>query len=177
MAKIKEAIEDFRPDPRVIDERGPTEQRLKRAGEDTERGNADGRQTMRDAPLEMMLARKIITERQYQGLGKFRIHWFNGGLSPMLGGMNPSHIFAKDITNFSGMAKTERQVFHRQQWRAANNIMGLRGSWVVHKIVCEEQSAEDTGRAMGWNNRPQAVAVATQQLRDAADRLCSLWGV
>jgi hypothetical protein len=175
MAKIKEAIEDFRPDPRLVDERGPTNARLRKT--DYEVGKATGAVTVRDAPIEMMLSRKIITEKQYQGLGKFRIHWFNGGLSPKLGGIDASHIFAKDISNFSGMAKTERQVFHRQQWRAGNNAMGLRGSWIVHKIVCEEVSAEEAGRAMGWNNRPQAVAVATQQLRDAADRLCQLWGM
>ena len=176
MVKIKEAIEDFRPDPSLVDERGPTNARLGKS-EVHEIGSSDGRYTMRDAPLEIMAAKKIITERQYDGLGKYRIHWFNGGLSATLGGMNPSHIFAKDITNFSGMAKTERQVFHRQQFRAANQVLGLRGTWVVGKIVCEEATAEQTGRLMGWNNRPQAVAAATQALRDAADRLCQLWGM
>lgn len=177
MAKIKEAIEDFRPDPRLVDERGPTEARLRKAGEDVERGNASGGYTLRDAPIEMMLARKIITEKQYQGLGKYRIHWFNGGLGPSYGGMDPNHIFASDISNFSGMAKTERQVFHRQQWRAANQVMGLRGTWVVGKIVCEEVTAEAAGRLMGWKSKPQATAAAIQTLRDAADRLCHLWGM
>jgi hypothetical protein len=176
MAKIKEAIEDFRPDVRLVDERGPTNARLRKS-EGYEIGNATGAIQVRDAPIERMLARKIITEKQYQGLGKYRIHWFNGGLSPSFGGMDPNHIFASDISNFAGMAKTERQVFHRQQYRAANHVMGLKGTWIVGKIVCEEATAEDAGRLMGWNNRPQAVAAATQQLRDAADNLCHLWGM
>jgi len=177
MAKIKEAIEDFRPDPRLVDERGPTNARLRKADGEYEIGKATGAVTVRDAPLEMMLSRKVITEKQYQGLGKYRIHWFNGGLGASFGGMDPNHVFASDISNFSGMAKTERQVFHRQQWRAANQVMGLRGTWIVGKVVCEEVSAEQAGREMGWANRPQAVAAATQLLRDAADRLCSLWGM
>lgn len=177
MPKPKQAIEDFRPDPRLVDERGPTNARLRKAGDDYEVGKATGAVTVRDAPLEMMLSRKIITEKQYQSLGKFRIHWHNAGLTPHFGAMDPARIFAADITNFSGMAKTERQVFHRQQWRAANHAMGLRGSWIAHKIACEEVSAEQAGREMGWKNRPQAVAAATQALRDAADRLCSLWGM
>lgn len=176
MAKIKEAIEDFRPDSRLVDERGPTNARLRKS-EGYDVGKADGRYTMRDAPVEIMVAKKIITEKQYQGLTKYRIHWFNAGLGPSFGGMDPNHIFASDISNFAGMAKSERQVFHRQQWRAANQVMGLRGTWVVGKIVCEEFTAEDAGRLMGWNNRPQAVAASTQQLRDAADNLCHLWGM
>jgi hypothetical protein len=176
MAKIKEAIEDFRPDSRLVDERGPTNARLRKS-EGYDIGKGDGRYTMRDAPIEVMAAKKIITEKQYQGLGKYRIHWFNGGLGPSFGGLDPNHIFASDISNFAGMAKTERQVFHRQQWRAANLAMGLRGTWVVGKIACEEATAEQAGREMGWGNRPQAVAAATQLLRDAADRLCHLWGM
>lgn len=175
MAKIKEALDDYKPDPRLVDERGPTEARLRKS--DYEVGKATGAITVRDAPIEMMLSRKIITERQYDGLGKYRIHWFNAGLGPSFGGVDPNHIFASDISNFSGMAKTERQVFHRQQYRAANQVMGLRGTWIVGKIVCEECSAEQAGREMGWSNRPQAVAAATQLLRDAADRLCHLWGM
>jgi hypothetical protein len=176
MAKIKEAIEDFKPDSRLVDERGPTDARIRKS-EGYDIGKADGRYTMRDAPIEIMAAKKILTEKQYQGLTKYRIHWFNGGLGPSFGGMDPNHIFASDISNFAGMAKSERQVFHRQQWRAANMAMGLKGTWVVGRIVCEEATAEETGRAMGWNNRPQAVAASTQLLRDAADRLCSLWGM
>jgi hypothetical protein len=176
MAKIKEAIEDFKPDSRLVDERGPTNARLRKSdGFDV--GKADGRYTMRDAPVEIMAAKKIITEKQYQALAKYRIHWFNGGLSESFGGMDPNHIFASDISNFAGMAKTERQVFHRQRWRAANLEMGLKGTWIVGKIVCEETSAADAGKLMGWKNQRQAYAVAVQQLRDAADRLCSLWGM
>jgi hypothetical protein len=176
MAKIKEAIEDFKPDSRLVDERGPTDARIRKS-EGYDIGKADGRYTMRDAPIEIMAAKKILTEKQYQALTKYRIHWFNAGLSESFGGMDPNHIFASDISNFAGMAKTERQVFHRQRWRAANLEMRLKGTWVVTKIVCEEWTAEQTGRAMGWNNRPQAVAASTQLLRDAADRLCSLWGM
>jgi hypothetical protein len=176
MAKIKEAIEDFKPDSRLVDERGPTDARIRKS-EGYDIGKADGRYTMRDAPIEIMAAKKILTEKQYQGLTKYRIHWFNAGLAGQISAMDPNHIFATDITNFSVMAKTERQAHHRQQWRIANLKLGLKGSWVVHKMACEEWTAEQAGRAMGWNNRPQAVAASTQLLRDAADRLCSLWGM
>jgi hypothetical protein len=176
MAKIKEAIEDFRADPRLVDERGPTNARLRKS-EGYQIGNVTGAIEVRDAPIERMVARKILTEKQYQGLGKYRIHWYNGGLAPRFGGLDPNHIFASDISNFSGMAKSERQVFHRQQCRAANAVLGLRGIWVVERIVCEEVPVEDAGRLMGWKNRPQAVAAATEQLRAAADHLCHLWGM
>jgi hypothetical protein len=176
MAKIREAIEDFHADPRLVDERGPTNARLRKS-EGYEIGNATGAIQVRDAPIERMVARKIITEKQYSGLGKYRIHWFNGGLSPSYGGLDPNHIFASDISNFAGMAKSERQVFHRQQCRAANAVLGMKGTWVVERVVCQETTVEDAGRLMGWKNRPQAVAAATERLREAADRLCHLWGM
>ncbi len=40
MAKIKEAIEEFTPDARLVDERGPTAQRLHHAGPNHEAGHS-----------------------------------------------------------------------------------------------------------------------------------------
>lgn len=177
MAKIKEAIEDFRPDPRLVDERGPTNARMRKADGDFVRGGATRTVQVRDAPLERMWTRKVLTEKQYNGLNKYRIHWYHAGMAGKMGALDPEHIFASDISNFSGLAKTERQVFHQQQYRKGVQKLGLRKSTIVEMVVCQEQLLEDAGRRLSWGNKSQAIAAATEVLRGAAEELCEMWGL
>lgn len=175
MAKIKQELEDFIPDVRLLDERGTTEQRKRRAGEHVFRDDK-GRQHMRDSPVNVALSRGQINACQYEAAQKFYNHWFRSGLLEVFGSVDLSGVFGGDNPRV-GMARTEAQAFHRQRYRQAVDKIGMRGSWVLERVICREQSFEDTGREMGWNNRPQAVATAVQLFRDALDTLCKEWGI
>lgn len=182
MAKLKTAIEDFKPDPTLVDERGPTKERIARADGEVVRGMT-GVITARDAPIERMHAREAFgrdhqtNDRRYNALVKFRHHWFRAGLAGGISTIDPNHVFATDWAAFSGMAKTEAQVFHRQRYRDAVQELGMRRSCVLEMVACYEKSLEEAGRTLSWGNKAQAIAAATEVLIGCADDLCEMWGI
>ena len=161
MAKIKQAIEDFVPDERLVDERGPTAEFVGK---------------MRQSPINVALSRGQISRQQGIAAEKFYNHWYRAGLSENFGSADLNRVFGGEGGG-AGMARTEAQAFHRQRYRQAVTLIGLRGSWVLERVICRETSFEDTGRELGWKNRPQAVACAVQLARDALDTLCNEWGI
>jgi hypothetical protein len=109
----------------------PTPERMRRAGGDFERGHT-GQITMRDSPLERSFARGVITHEQYSAAQKYRHHWYHAGLSGALASPALDRVFAADFGDFSTMARTEQQVFHRQRYREAVQSVGKVGgmSWI-----------------------------------------------
>lgn len=175
MAKPKAAIDEYRPDFRLVDDRGATPERHTKAGGGTFRDDL-GRQHMRDSPINVALSRGMINGRQYTAAQKYYNHYYRAGLIENFGSADMNRVFGGEGSS-GGMARTEAQAFHRQQYRKAVDKIGIVGSWTLERIICREQSFEDTGREMGWNNRPQAVACAVQRSRDALDILCGEWGI
>ncbi|HKN09051.1 MAG TPA: hypothetical protein VJ376_06170 [Pseudomonadota bacterium] len=104
--------------PAIGERARPTAQRIRHAGADFTRGDS-GQITMRDSPLERAFARDVITPAQYAAGQKYRHHWYCAGLCDPLGSIDLNRIFATDLGSFSGMARTENQVFHRQRYREA----------------------------------------------------------
>ncbi|WP_315838305.1 hypothetical protein [Bradyrhizobium prioriisuperbiae] len=158
----------------------PTPERLAFAEGHVEIGDDEqgGRvYTIRDAPLERLSARGGIDPKEYSALMKFKQHWYHAGLLPMVGSVDLNRVFAPDPGAYSGMAKNERQVFHRQRYREAVQHIGLRASLVVERVVCNEQTLEMAGLALNWRTPAQARAAATELLRDAGYRLAQLWGI
>ena len=174
MAKIKPTLDEYKPDFRLVDERGATVERITKAGEGVFRGPTG--EHMRDSPINLALSRKQINGQQYTAANKYYNHWYRAGLLPGYGSADLNRVFGGEGGG-AGMATTEAQAFHRQRYRQAVEIVGMRGSWVLERVVCQEISFEETGRQMGWNNRPQAVACAVQAARDALDSLCREWGI
>jgi hypothetical protein len=154
----------------------PTPERLRRAGRDFERGDT-GQITMRDSPLERALARNALTPEQYSAGQKYRHHWYHAGLADRLESIDLNRIFAIDLGGYSGMAKTESQLFHRQRYREAAQAVGKIGSHVLEWAVCREIALEQVGQTLGWSSRPQAYAAAVERLKTALDELCKLWGI
>jgi hypothetical protein len=166
-----------RKEPPPVEHRAlPTTERLRRAGADFERGDT-GQITMRDSPLERSFSRRVITQEQYSAGQKFRHHWYHGGLSDRLESLDLSRIFATDLGSFSGMAKTDAQVFHRQRYREAARAVGKIGSYVLDWTVCREIPLEQVGYSLGWSSRGQAYAAAVERMRMALDDVCELWGI
>ena len=127
----------------------PTAERLRRAAGHYTRGDT-GKITMRDSPLDRALARNVITPAQYAAGQKYRHHWYHAGLCDPLASLDLDRIFAGDLGSFSGMARTENQVFHRQQYREAVAAIGKIGSHVLESAVCREISLEQVGYSLGW---------------------------
>jgi hypothetical protein len=167
----------IRRDRVVVEQRAlPTPERRRRAGADFERGDT-GQITMRDSPLERALARKIITQEQYSAGQKYRHHWYHAGLAGQITSIDFNRIFGKEFGGFSGMARTESQLFHRQRHREAADAVGKIGMHVLEWAVCRETVLEQVGYSLGWNSRPQAYAAAAERMKTALDDLCRLWGI
>jgi hypothetical protein len=163
-----------------VESGSPTPERLNKAQGHVEIGD-DGQgtriYTLRDSPLDRLGARGGIDPKEYSALMKFKQHWVHAGLQPSIGSIDLARVFSSDPGAYSGMAKSERQVFHRQRYREAVQHIGLRASLVVERVVCAEQSLEMAGLALNWRTPAQARAAATELLRDAGYRLAKLWGI
>lgn len=159
---------------------GPTSERISKAeghftvGDDQQGGKIH---TMRDDPLGRMFARASITGAEYAALQKYHHHWYHAGLEMGMGSMDLNRVFASDPGSMSGMAKTEGQAHHRQQWRAARAALGHRVGVVVDNVVCAGHTLETAGFSIGWRSKPQAIAAATEMMREAGYRLAALWGI
>lgn len=159
---------------------GPTPERLAKAqgffvvGDD-QQGTKIHR--MRDDTLERLVARKILTGSEYAALQKYHHHWHMAGLEMGIGTVDLNRVFSSDPGSMSGMAKTEGQAHHRKQWREARDEIGHRAGIVVDNVVCAGVNLEYAGGQVGWTSKPQAIAAATEILRDAGCRLAKLWGI
>src|SRR5262245_35683436 len=98
-------------------------------------------------------------------------------LADRLESIDLNRVFAIDLGAYSGMAKTESQLFHRQRYREAAQAAGKIGSHVLEWAVCREIALEQVGQTLGWNSRPQAYAAAVERMKTALDELCKLWGI
>lgn len=163
-----------------LDVRGPTRQRMELIGDDFEVGDdRQGTKVIRitNSPLERMLHRKAIDPVEYTALRRFQHHWYHSGLIPGIGSVDLNRVFAADPSGMSGMAKSEAQAHHRKQYRDACGLLGRRAQITVDNVVCSEQTLEVAGYGLGWPSKPQAIAAASEVLRDAGYRLAKLWGI
>ena len=168
------------PEYAIAVSEGPTAERLaKSGGHFTVGDNQQGGKihTMRDRPLDRMFARDAISGAEYAALQKYHHHWHHAGLEMGMGSVDLNRVFASDPGAFSGMAKTEAQAHHRKQWRDARALLGHRVGIVVDNVVCAGNSLEVAGFGVGWRSKPQAIAAATEMLRDGGYRLAKLWGI
>jgi hypothetical protein len=145
----------FRPrviqPPSTDDTRGPTPERVRLAQGFVERGNLGrgrtGVVTLRDSPIERARARNVISQAQYTAALKYRHHWYRAGLASSLSSVELNRIFATDMTSFSGMARTEAQVFHRQRYREAVQHIGMVGASVEGEALQAEARLAELTRA------------------------------
>jgi hypothetical protein len=162
--------------PPPIEIGAPTIERLRHAHGHVERGDM-GTFTLRDAPLERLLARGGLNQDQYRAAEKYRVHWYRAGLAGSLQSVDANRVFATDVSNFSGMAKTEAQAFHRGQYRAAVELIGIIQAAILETIVCYEKPLAEVGVKMGWKSKPKGIDAAEDLLRNALNTLCRHWGI
>jgi hypothetical protein len=165
--------------PRVIqppspdDTRGPTPERMRQAQGFVERGNLGrgrtGVVTLRDSPIERARSRNVISQAQYTAALKYRHHWYRAGLASQLSSVELNRIFATDMTSFSGMARTEAQVFHRQRYREAVQHIGMIGASVVYSYTYLDDPTPRIGLIAQDVERRTPGAVAQIDGRKAVD--------
>lgn len=138
----------------------------------------EGRRVIRlTAPIERMKERSVLTGREWAGLDKYRTHWTLAGMEPTCGSVDLNRIFAANPSQRAGMAMGAPQLHHRQQYEAGKAEIGGRSAIIVDRVVLEDWTLESVGYTLGWNSKPQAIAAATEILRDAGCRLSKLWGL
>jgi hypothetical protein len=107
--------------------------------------------------------------QEYAALLKYRHHWHSAGLEPSPKSVDLDRIFCPDAANMSGMAKSERQAFHRQQYRIAAEVVGHKGSILLDNFVCYDWSARIASEMSPYLFR--------KTVREAAQKLAKHWGI
>lgn len=164
----------------TLDVRGPTAERLRKALDAVDIGGDERTSRIyffKDTPLQRFYGRlksragtneEAQLTRETTALLKYKHHWYHGGLEATVGSVDLNRVFSSDPSNMSGMAKSERQFFHRQAYRAAREVVGHEAGIVLDNFVCME-----------W---PMDVACASPTrgrriVREAAGKLAKEWGI
>ena len=179
MAKSRTPLDDFTPDPKIVDERGPT----------TEWGRRKA-YTLSDtgtyaavSPIARAVARGTLTHRQGRAAEKLYRHWYLAGLAGTCGSADPLKIFGTGM-DASRLCSTEAAVAHYEAFKRALDEVEKRaddnGSRKDHArtvligVVCEERTMEDVGNAIGFRGRDAEVMVRTI-LRSLLNVLIKRW--
>jgi len=178
--RISKSVKPMRNERRKDRGVGPTPERLEQSGDahvvgDDQQGHRT--YTMQDSPLDRLWARQRIDPVGYSALQRYKHHWYHGGLQAGTGSVDLNRVFASDPGSMSGMAKSERQAHHRQQWRKAREELGHRPGIIVDNIVCAEWSLEIAGYSIGYASPYRAREAAREILCDAGHRLAKMWGI
>lgn len=159
---------------------GPTEERLSKSdgfyvvGDDKQGTKV---YHFQDTPLARLYKRLAAADKsegerkqltaEHVALMKYRHHWHCSGLEAYGASVDLNRVFSSDPSNFSGMAKTEAQVSHRQIYRRAVKVVGHEASVLLDNFVCYEW---DRGIASGLSYYKFRKAI-----RDAGAKLATHW--
>lgn len=183
-AEKREINFDDQKKARQFDVRGPTEERLEKAGGAFVLGGQDRGTKIyffTDSPLQRLYARLKSragtreTEelaREYTALMKYRHHWYHAGLEASLPSVDLNRVFSSDPSNMSGMAKSERQADHRIKWRDAVGLIGHKPSILLDNFCCYEWPLHVACATIGYS-----MFRARRMVRDTAGKLAKEWGI
>ena len=161
MSKLKTTLRNPDIDDRLLDERGPTRERMDKAWQ---------------SPIDGALIRRQITRAQYAAAQKYYTHWYKSGLSEHFGTIDLERPFGGGCEP-SGMPKTELQAIHRELWRIAVEKLGPHRTRIVERIVCREEPIVSVGFSLGTVRRDTARNRALSLLADGLDILCREWQI
>ncbi len=154
-------------DNRLLDDRGPTNERLQRSVQ---------------APLQLAHSRGQIDRAQFAAGQKFYGHWFKSGLCERFGSIDLTRVFAG--ADPSLMARTELQASHRWALRYALTALGWRQDmpvpqkcFVLQHFIFNEETLGSIGAAMGYRDRETGSRKALGVARDGLSTLCREWGI
>ncbi len=182
MSKIKQALAEPNIDQRLVDERGPTAERVRGAEFDV---GDSGVITFRQSPIERGMKRGTFTERQWVASEKLYAHWIRAGLAGSVGSSDPLKIFATTM-DFSRLfasevaeanARAVRNAF-RAVWQGvdAGGQRADHACVVLRLMVFDELPLCDAGQAIGFLGK-KAEIMALTLVRSALNILIKEWGL
>lgn len=145
---------------------------------------ADQVQRVQEGPLAWLASRRFLDRRnpeRNQALAdageEYRRHWYLSGLSP-IAAMDPTRPPVRGESMPPGfMPATERQAYHRQQYRRGEEALGMFFSVVVNAVVLEERSLEDVGKQVSrYSNAKLCRAIALDRLIEGLRLLAEEYG-
>lgn len=182
-ARIKVSLKEPDIDNRLLDERGPTKQRLAKTGFDI---GDTGTITIRQSPVERGVKRGTLTEQQGTAAQKFYMHWYRAQLAGTIGSSDPLKVFST-VNDFSRLRRTEASAFHYwaliRATTAVHNRMengktkGDHAVGILSAVVLHEYSLEKAGRAVMELSGTPALVMAGDLLRRSLDILIEEWGL
>jgi hypothetical protein len=162
----------------VDEENGPTRERKKHAGEFMEiRGlsRSSRHVQMLDDQLGRAWKRNMISAEEYSALKKYSLHWLAGGLQGQMCSLDPDRILAGNAGAMSGLARTERQAYHRQLYWQAHEWLGTRPAYVADHVACYDTRLADVALSLGYASRYRGREKVREILSDAGYRLGKFW--
>lgn len=178
-------LEEFVPDSRVVDERGPTKERIEKAWGSLDVGDT-GTLTVRQNPIERGVSRGMFTREQGRAAEKLYGHWYRSGIGHEIGSPDWMRVLAGDGA-YGGMARSETQAFHRQRLRAAYAVVktkvdgaGMSGDDAVKAleyVACRDMTFEEAGRKIGYASEKKAEVTAIMLVHGGLNILVAEWGI
>lgn len=103
---------------------------------------------------------------------RYYADWFQGGLVG-ISAINYDRIGG----DHDKLPMTERQEYHRQQFRRARDFLGDKYSPIVDAVVLDEQPITAVRHMTGYKDKNAASAVATERLNTGLRRLAVNYGM
>jgi hypothetical protein len=182
LAKHKPAIEEFKPDERLVDERGPTSEWAKRTSFSV---GDTGTLTALQGPVPRAVARGTLTHRQGRAADKLYLHWYRAGLRGTCGSADPLKVFGTG-QDASRLCATEAAEGHYQQFKRAvdeverraddNGSRGDHARRILIGTVCEERNISEMGGVIGFRGKKKETMGLTI-LRSALNVLIKRWNI
>lgn len=164
MAKTKARIEEHIADPRLVDERGPTKERMNK---------------LRPSPINLALEAGKLNQDHGLAAEKYYKHWHHSGMVASLPSIDLDRVFGGE--GFQLMPKTENQAFHRDRYRKAKLVIeqqcGEVCRWALEQVVCHERGFTEVGSVFGHKNRTRAAQIAFEMILPPLNVLIREWGI
>lgn len=142
-----------------------------------------------DTPLHRLYSRLRNADRsddeqkklsvEWAAMLKYLHHWHHAGLESSCSSIDLDRVFSSDPSMMSGMAKTERQVFHRTMYRRAGEYLmsgKAFGTEKGHGMVV----LLDNFVCHGWNRgitSDMSPYIFRKTIRGIAQHLARHWGL
>lgn len=178
-------LEEFIPDERDIDERGPTRERIDKAWGALDIGYT-GVITIRQSPVERAVSRGQLDATQGRAAHKLYQHYFKADLRTAIGSVDLDRVLGGDA-DFSHMPKSLHAAFHRERFRKAFQVVedrmgaaGYRGkvaAQVLRYVIIDELTFETAGLAAGYEGGTRAQIMALHLVGCALNILVKEWGL
>lgn len=157
---------------------GPTSQRIKQSDGFFDRGGdkrSGHRFYMRDTPLARLLVRQKISNEEYSGLRRYALHWLSAGYGGQISSIDLDRVLAFDPGAMTGLAKSEAQANHRQEYRNSRAHIGTNPAMVADSVACFDMALDHVGCLLGYSSRYRGREKALSILQDAGYRLHRYW--